>query len=60
MDMITVDVTDHPTVQVGSAVELWGEHLPIDEVARACGTVGYELMTAVMPRAPRKILDGQG
>ena len=60
MDMITVDVTDHPTVQVGSAVELWGEHLPIDEVARACGTVGYELMTAVMPRVPRKILDGQG
>lgn len=59
MDMITVDVTDHPTVQVGSAVELWGEHLPIDDVARHCGTVGYELMTAVMPRVPRKIMDGQ-
>ena len=60
MDLITVDLTDHPEALLGSAVELWGEHLPIDEVARSCGTVGYELMTAVMPRVPRKIVDGQG
>ncbi|NBW00454.1 MAG: alanine racemase [Betaproteobacteria bacterium] len=59
MDLITVDLTDHPEVVVGSGVELWGEHLPIDDVARHCGTVGYELMTAVMPRVPRKIIDGQ-
>jgi alanine racemase len=26
--------------------------LPIDEVARAAGTVGYELMCAVAPRVP--------
>jgi alanine racemase len=59
MDLITVDLTDHPEAVVGSDVELWGEHLPIDDVARHCGTVGYELMTAVMPRVPRKIMDGQ-
>jgi alanine racemase len=59
MDLITVDLTDHPEAVVGSGVELWGEHLPIDYVARHCGTVGYELMTAVMPRVPRKIMDGQ-
>jgi alanine racemase len=59
MDLITVDLTDHPEAVVGSGVELWGEHLPIDDVARHCGTVGYELMTAVMPRVPRKIMDGQ-
>ena len=28
MDMITVDVTDMPHVQVGTTVELWGKHLP--------------------------------
>jgi alanine racemase len=26
--------------------------LPIDEVAQAAGTVGYELMCAVAPRVP--------
>jgi alanine racemase len=59
MDLMTIDLTDHPEAVVGAGVELWGEHLPIDEVARSCGTVGYELMTAVMPRVPRKILHGQ-
>jgi alanine racemase len=26
--------------------------LPIDEVARSAGTIGYELMCAVAPRVP--------
>jgi alanine racemase len=52
MDMITVDLTPCPTAGVGSRVELWGPNLPIDDVARACGTIGYELMCAVAPRVP--------
>ncbi|CAG4896075.1 alanine racemase [Paraburkholderia gardini] len=52
MDMITVDLTPCPTASVGSRVELWGAALPIDDVARACGTIGYELMCAVAPRVP--------
>lgn len=50
MDMITVDLTDVPTAHVGSKVVLWGEGLPIDEVATAAGTIGYELMCALAPR----------
>lgn len=50
MDMITVDLTDVPGAHVGSKVVLWGEGLPIDEVAEAAGTIGYELMCAVAPR----------
>lgn len=49
MDMITIDITGLP-VQVGDDVELWGEHLPIDDVASAAHTVGYELMCALSPR----------
>ena len=60
MDLITVDLTDHPQAQVGASVELWGEGVPIDVVARAAGTIGYELMTGVTPRVSRKIVDGQG
>ena len=52
MDMITVDLTPCPTANVGARVELWGANLPIDDVARACGTIGYELMCAVAPRVP--------
>ncbi len=50
MDMITVDLTPVPNAGVGSAVTLWGESLPIDDVAHAAGTVGYELMCALAPR----------
>jgi alanine racemase len=52
MDMLTVDVTDIKNVRVGTPVELWGENLPIDHVAKASKTVGYELMCAVAPRVP--------
>jgi alanine racemase len=50
MDMISVDLTDIPTARVGSKVTLWGDALPIDEVATAAGTIGYELMCALAPR----------
>ena len=50
MDMITVDVTDIADAKVGSGVTLWGQGLPIDDVARAADTIGYELMCAVAQR----------
>ena len=52
MDMITVDLTPVPQAQVGTPVVLWGEGVPIDDVANAAGTVGYELMCALAPRVP--------
>ncbi len=52
MDMITVDITELPEANVGSPVVLWGEGLPVDDVARAASTVGYELLCAVAPRVP--------
>jgi alanine racemase len=33
-------------------VTLWGEGLPVDEVARAAGTISYELLSALAPRVP--------
>ena len=57
MDMITVDLTPVPAAALGSEVTLWGQGphgsvLPIDEVAQAAGTVGYELMCALAQRVP--------
>lgn len=50
MDMLTVDLTGITSARVGSNVTLWGAGLPIDEVAHAAGTIGYELMCALAPR----------
>ena len=50
MDMMTVDLSGVAGARVGSKVVLWGAGLPVDEVADAAGTIGYELMCAVAPR----------
>ncbi len=57
MDMLTVDLTPVPGAGIGSPVTLWGRGpgdslLPIDEVAAAAGTIGYELMCALARRVP--------
>jgi alanine racemase len=59
MDMITIDITSMPNAHIGSVATLWGcspnnALLPIDEVAQACTTVGYELMCALAARVPVK------
>ena len=56
MDMLTIDVTDLPQVGVDSAVELWGAQVSVNEVAQACGTIGYELLSKVTPRVPRRYI----
>jgi alanine racemase len=57
MDMIAIDLSPAPSAHIGSEVTLWGRSaggavLPIDDVAHAAGTVGYELMCALAPRVP--------
>ncbi len=57
MDMITIDLSPLPDAGIGTEVTLWGRSssglvLTIDEVARAAGTVGYELMCALAQRVP--------
>lgn len=52
MDMITVDLEDIPDAGIGSPVVLWGEGLPVDEVATAADTVSYELLCALTQRVP--------
>lgn len=50
MDMLAVDLTDIPDVKTGDSVELWGAHLPVEEVARWAGTIAYELICQITPR----------
>jgi alanine racemase len=52
MDMLCVDLSELPDADVGSAVTLWGAGLPVEEVARAAGTISYELVCALAARVP--------
>ncbi len=57
MDMIAVDLASVADARIGSPVVLWGEALPVDEVAVPAGTVGYELLCAVAARVPMSEID---
>ena len=57
MDMLCVDITLLPQARVGTTVTLWGDGNPVDDVAAASGTVGYELLCALAPRVPLVELD---
>ena len=56
MDMITVDVTDLPgVVATGDPVVLWGEGVPVEEIARHAGTIPYELICGVSQRVQHEL-----
>jgi alanine racemase len=50
MDMITLGLADHPDAAIGDEVTLWGEELPVEQVARLAGTIPYELLCGVTQR----------
>jgi alanine racemase len=60
MDLIAADVSDIPAGQVsrGDWAELFGPNVPIDEVAAHAGTIAYELLTGLSPRAERRYVEG--
>ncbi|RUR20267.1 alanine racemase [Legionella sp. km535] len=50
MDMMAVDLTDHPEVKIGDPVELWGNHILVERIAQSAGTIGYELLCQISER----------
>ena len=50
MDMIAIDVSRVPGVEVGDEVMLWGAGLAVEELARLAGTIPYELLCGVTQR----------
>ena len=49
-------ITDLPNVRLGSKVEIWGKNLPVNEVTKGFGTIGYELLCDVNQRVPRVLI----
>jgi len=56
MDMLCVDLGPVPDARPGARVVLWGGGVPVERVAAASGTVGYQLLCAVAPRV--RIVEG--
>ena len=62
MDMIAIDLTDvmhsenNSKIQVGDPVVLWGEALPVEQVALHAGTIPYELVCAISQRVAIKYI----
>ena len=52
MDMCMVDVTGM-NVRTGDETEVFGENLPVEEMARQCGTIPYEVLTSIPFRVKR-------
>ena len=52
MDQAMIDVTG-TNAQVGDAVEVFGDRLPLEELAAKLGTITYEILTSVSRRVQR-------
>ena len=52
MDAVMIDVTDVPC-KVGDTVEIFGEHVPVEQLSEARGTIPYEILTSIAPRVKR-------
>lgn len=58
MDMLAVDLTDHPgTPVVGDTVRLWGQGLPVERIAEAAGMIPYELVCGITQRVAMEVVD---
>ncbi|KGQ20280.1 Alanine racemase [Lysobacter dokdonensis DS-58] len=50
MDLMTLDLRNHPGAKPGDPVVLWGDGLPVETIAAAAGTIGYELVCSITRR----------
>ena len=57
MDMSAVDLGPGARDRVGDPVTLWGEALPVEEIAACAGTIPYQLLCGVTQRARRVLID---
>lgn len=53
MDLCMIDITDCPKAHIGSSVEIFGKHAPIQRLAETLDTIPYEVLTSVSSRVKR-------
>ncbi len=53
MDSLAIKLNGSDDVRIGDRVELWGDTISVDEVARWAGTIAYELFCKLTSRVER-------
>lgn len=57
MDSFMIDVTEINNVSIGDDVFIWdNEKIKLEEMAEACGTINYEILSTISNRVSRKIM----
>ena len=57
MDMMMVDVTHISGIEEGEEVEVFGQHIPVQQVAAASGTIAYDILTGISQRVKRVYIE---
>ena len=57
MDMTMIDVTDVPDIAEGDTVEVFGKNIRVEEVAKECNTIAYEILTGISQRVKRVYIE---
>jgi len=50
MDMITVDLTEYQHIKIGDQALMWGDGLPVEEIAAYADTIPYTLLCGITRR----------
>jgi alanine racemase len=53
MDMTMIDISDIPTAKVGDEVEIFGQHISVQALAKKLNTIPYEVFTNISERVKR-------
>lgn len=57
MDSFMIDVTDIENVKIGDEVYIWdNENITLEEIAKQCNTINYEILSTISNRVIRKIM----
>ncbi|HET6628953.1 MAG TPA: alanine racemase [Woeseiaceae bacterium] len=60
MDLTAIDLGPDGAEQIGDPVTLWGDGLPVEEVAASAGTIPYTLVTGVRHTLLEPAIAGDG
>ncbi len=47
MDIMIIDLSNNCNINIGDEVELWGENLYVDDIAKVANTIGYDLISGI-------------
>ncbi len=47
MDMMIIDLNNNYNIKIGDEVELWGENICVDDVAKIANTISYDLLSGI-------------